>query len=231
MGKRALMVVTSHNEKGKTGTPTGFYWEELATPYWHLRDAGYQIDIASVKGGTPPADPGSDSEDSRPQSVQRFMDDATAMETLKNTQAVDQVDATLYDAVFLPGGHGTMWDFSQSTNLGNVVAKAYENGAVVGAVCHGPAGLVSATLSNGEPLVRGKKVNCFTDSEEDAVGLTEVVPYLLESKLTQLGAQFECNPNNFQAHAVRDGRLITGQNPRSSERAAALMIEALQDVA
>lgn len=227
MSKRALIILTSHGTKGDAGDATGFYWEELATPYWRLRDAGYDVDIASVLGGEPPADPGSTAEIDRPPSVQRFMDDAPAMGSLRDSVPVADIDPLAYDAVFLPGGHGTMWDTGHSERVGQVVAGAYENGAIVGAVCHGPAGLVRATLESGEPLVRGKRVNSFTDAEEVAVGLSQTVPYLLESRLRELGAVFEGNPRNFEPHAVRDGRLVTGQNPRSSERVAALMMEAL----
>ena len=229
--KRALVILTSHGVKGETGEPTGFYWEELATPYWALRDAGYTVDIASVKGGKPPADPGSAAAEGRPAAVQRFLDDAAAMAALEHSHPVADVDPGAYAAVFLPGGHGVMWDTGQSPAVGTAVARAYENGAVVGAVCHGPAGLIGATLSDGTPLVSGKRVNSFTDAEEDAVGLTEVVPYLLETKLRALGARFEGNPENFQSYALRDGRLVTGQNPRSSERVAALLIEALAEMA
>ncbi len=231
MTKRALIILTSHDEKGDTGQPTGFYWEELATPYWQLRDAGYEIDIASVKGGKPPADPGSAGEEGRPDSVQRFMDDGSAMGSLSNSIKADDLKAEGYHAVFLPGGHGTMWDMAQSDAVAKAVAAAYENGAVVGAVCHGPAGLLGARLSDGSPLVSGKRVNGFTDAEEEAAGLTDVVPYLLESKLRELGGAFEGNAENFQPHAVRDGRLVTGQNPRSSERVGTLMLEALVEEA
>ncbi|WP_119168982.1 type 1 glutamine amidotransferase domain-containing protein [Algihabitans albus] len=230
MPKRALIVLTSHAKLGETGKPTGFYWEELAVPYWSLRDAGLAVDIASVEGGAAPADPGSEAEENRPAVVQRFLDDADAMAQRQATLPIAEVDPAAYDVVFLPGGHGTMWDFAQSERLGEVVAQAYEAGAVVGAVCHGPAGLVGAELSNGKPLVAGKRVNGFTDAEEEAVGLTEVVPFLLESKLRALGGLFEGNAETFQAHAVRDGRLVTGQNPRSSERVATLLLQALADI-
>lgn len=227
MTNKALAILTSHGVKGTTDEPTGFYWEELATPYWRLRDAGYVVDIASVSGGEPPADPGSAAADGRPALVQRFMDDEAAMRSLTNSRHLADLDPSSYAAVFLPGGHGTMWDLAQTPTVGEIVARAYENGAVIAAVCHGPAGLVGARLASGEPLVRGKRINSFTDAEEEAVGLTAVVPYLLERRLRELGGIFESNPENFQPHAVRDGRLVTGQNPRSSERVASLMLEAL----
>ena len=229
MAKRALIILTSHAEIVATGKATGFYWEELATPYWRLSDAGLAVDIASVRGGDAPADPGSASAENRPASVQRFMDDARAMAARRNTLRLLDVDPAAYDVVFLPGGHGTMWDMAQTTRVGEVVAQAYENGAVIGAVCHGPAGLVGARLSDGTPLVAGKRVNSFTDAEEEAVGFTETVPYLLEKSLRALGAVFEGNPRNFEAHAVRDDRLVTGQNPRSSARVATALLDAIAD--
>ena len=229
MTQKALILTTSHDALGETGKPTGFYWEELAAPYWMLRDAGVEVSFASVKGGMPPADPGSAKEENRPAPVQRFMDDAAAMAALENSTAAADVNPAAYDLVFLPGGHGTMWDLAATEPTGKLVAGAYEAGAVVGAVCHGPAGLVGAMLSDGTPLVKGKRVNSFTDAEEDAVGLTDVMPFPLEGKLRELGANFECNADNFQAHAVRDGRLVTGQNPRSSEPVAKLLLEALAE--
>lgn len=231
MNKRVLIILTSNDTLGDTGKPTGFHWEEMTTPYWHLRDAGYEIEFASPKGGPPPADPGSDEADDRPASVQRFRDNDEAMKALKNSRAVAEVNAAAYDAIYLPGGHGTMWDLAQNKAVGGLIAHAYERGAVVGAICHGPAGLVGATLSNGDPLVRGKRVNSFTDAEERKVELDEVVPYLLESRLRELGAEFEGNPEPFGAHTVRDGRLITGQNPASAEPLGQLLVQALQEKA
>ena len=228
MATKALIIVTSHDRLGDTGKPTGFFWEEMAVPYWVLRDAGLDVEFASVKGGMPPFDPGSDDGDERPAAVQRFMDDDRAMQKLAASRPVSAVNAADYDLVYLPGGHGTMWDLAQSADVGAAVATAYESGAVVGAVCHGPAGLVGATLSDGTPLVRGKRVNSFTNAEEEAVGLDGTVPYLLESRLRELGALFEDNPEPFQPHAVRDGRLVTGQNPASSARVAELLLEAVR---
>ena len=164
------MILTSHGQLGDTGRKTGFYWEEFATPYWKLRDAGHTVDIASVKGGNPPADPGSAQPDGRAKSVQRFMDDAKAMAALKASKPIEEAELGDYDAVFLPGGHGTMWDLAQTSSVGEKIARAFEAGAVVAAVCHGPAGLTNAILSNGEPLVKGRKVNSFTDAEEEAAG-------------------------------------------------------------
>ena len=228
MSQKALIVLTSADQMGSAGRKTGFYWEELAVPYWALVDAGLTVDFASVAGGEPPADPTSDGDD-RPADVQRFMDDADAMAALKSTAAIDSVDASDYAVVFLPGGHGTMWDFAQTPAVGKAVASAYEAGAIVGSVCHGPAGLTEAYLSDGTPLVSGKRVNSFTNAEEEAVELTDVVPFSLETRLRERGALFERNPENFGPHAVRDGRLITGQNPASSQKVADLLVAALGD--
>lgn len=225
--KRVLVVLTSHDQLGDTDKPTGFYWEELATPYWALRDQGVEVDLASVAGGEPPADPSSATDETMTDSVRRFQSDDMAMKALKNTPALETVDTRSYDAVFFAGGHGTMWDFRQSPAVGRKIVEAFENDKVVAAVCHGPCALLGATLSNGDPLVKGRKVNGFTDAEESAAGLSDVVPFLLESELRAQGGEFEGNPENFGAHAVRDGRLITGQNPASSADVARHILDAI----
>jgi putative intracellular protease/amidase len=160
--------------------------------------------------------------------VQRFVTDPAATEKLAATIAIDSVKPAGYDGIFLPGGHGTMYDFPLSAALGTIVGKIYDQGGVVGAVCHGPAGLVNALRADGKPLVAGLTVNSFTDAEEEAVGLVSAMPFLLETRLKALGGLFEGGPN-FTAKAVRDGRLVTGQNPMSSASAAALMLEALAE--
>jgi putative intracellular protease/amidase len=225
---KAVIVVTSHDKLGETGRRTGFYFDEMAAPYWALVDAGYDVEIASITGGAAPWDPGSYGEGGkRPVAVQRFIDDQVSMEKLRKTHQIAALDAAAYRSVFLPGGHGTMWDFTDAA-LASFIGRAWDQGAVVGAVCHGPAGLVQAVKLDGTPLVRGLRVNSFTDTEEAAVKLTEVVPFLLETELRAKGARFEAT-DNFQAHAVRDGRLVTGQNPRSVARVAELLVEALSD--
>jgi len=227
---KALIVVTSHTSLGDTGRKTGFYFDEMATPYWALRDAGYDVELASVKGGEAIWDVGSYGEPGkRPSAVQRFIDNADAMASLSRTHSVASLDPTAYDTVFLPGGHGTMWDFTDP-NLIGLVGRAWDSGAVLGAVCHGPAGLVNAKDRNGQPIVRGRKVNSFTDAEEGAVKMTEIVPFLLEAELRGQGALFEAS-GNFQEHAVRDGRLVTGQNPQSVVKVTRLLLEALSDQA
>jgi putative intracellular protease/amidase len=225
---KALIIVTSHTDLGSTGRKTGFYFDEMATPYWRLADAGYDVEIASIKGGPAPIDPNSYGEEgNRPAAVQRFMDDRACMSKLAATKPAAEIGPRGYRTVFLPGGHGTMWDFT-NVRLAELIGAAWDNGAVVGAVCHGPAGLVQVKQAGGSPLVEGRKVNSFTDEEETAVQLAQEVPFLLESELRRRGAKFESSPK-FQAHAVRDGRLVTGQNPQSVERVAELLIQALAE--
>jgi Putative intracellular protease/amidase len=227
----ALIVVTSHDQLGGTGRKTGFYYDEMAHPYWALVDAGLKVDIASIRGGAAPYDPGSlaDEPDKRPPAVARFLADPASMEKIQNTRRIDDVDPDRYSVVFLPGGHGTMWDFPGSKALAEVVGRAYDRGAIVGAVCHGPSGLVGARRADGKPLVEGLRVNSFTNAEEQAVELADVVPFLLESRLRELGARFESAPN-FQAKAVRDGRLVTGQNPASVALVAQELRRALEEL-
>ena len=228
MTDRALILLTSHAELGDTGKPTGFHWEELAAPYYALVDAGLEVDIASVAGGEPPADPASAEGDAVTDAVRRFRDDDAAMKALKNSAAVETVRADAYRVVFLPGGHGTMWDLPATPAVGELVAAAFDAGAVVGAVCHGPAGLTGATLASGRPLVEGRRVAGFTDAEERAVGLEGVVPFPLETRLRELGAEF-VGGDDFAVNALRDGRLVTGQNPASSAKVGELLVEALND--
>lgn len=225
---KVLFILTSHDKLGDTGKPTGFYIDEMAAPYWALTDAGHDITIASVKGGKPPIDPNSldDDPSKRPEPVTRFFDDATASAKLENTPSVDTLDVVDYDAVFLPGGHGTMWDFAENADIARLVSGIYAKDGVVGAVCHGPAGLLGATKPDGSPLVAGLRVNGFTDSEEKAVGLTDQVPYLLESRLRELGGNF-VGKDDWASFAVTDGQLVTGQNPQSAEEVGKQLVAAL----
>lgn len=230
--QRILMVVTSHDTLGETGRPTGFHYEELTTPYWRFVDAGYAVDIASPKGGKAPHDPGSLADDAndRPASVQRFLDDAAAMQQIENTIKLEDVRADDYAAIFLPGGHGTMWDLPNHPTLAVLLSYADAKGKPVAAVCHGPAGFVGVTREDGKSLVDGRKVNAFTDAEETAVKLTDVVPFLLESRLRELGGEFEAAAN-FKEKVVRDGNLITGQNPMSADGVAKAVLEAVAEQA
>ena len=226
--KRALLVLTSHTQLGDTGRGTGFYYDEMASPYWALVDSGFSVDIASVAGGTAPPDPKTVVEKSeRPPMVARFMDDEDAMAKLDKTLIAADINSADYDCVFLPGGHGTMWDFDTAA-IGQLVSDAWANGAVVGAVCHGPAGLLQAKRPDGQALVKGLRVNSFTNAETEQIGLNGIEPFLLESRLRDLGALFE-NSDNFTSHAVRDGRLVTGQNPQSTTAIAKLLVEAASE--
>lgn len=214
--KKALMIITSHSELGNTGRKTGFYYEELATPFWILSDAGYEVEISSIKGGKAVADPGSvQSSDDLPESVKKFLADDYCLDKIENSICISSVLPEDYSVVFLAGGHGTMWDFSQSEDLANLITQSYESGAVIGSVCHGAAGLLNAKTHDGDPLVKNKRVNSFTASEEVAVGLDKVVPFILETEFKKLGAKYEC-AENFKPYVVIDGRLVTGQNPASS---------------
>lgn len=224
---KVLIVTTSHGQLGETGRPTGVWLEELAAPYYALLDGGAEVTIASIAGGPVPIDPRSakrDGTDSAP--TQRFLADSRAMAAIESTPSIAQLDAAAYDAIFLPGGHGTMWDLPESTALSAALGRAFDDGRIVAAVCHGPAGLVPARRSDGKPLVEGRRVSGFTDEEEAAAGLNQVVPFLLESRLRELGAVFEKGPP-FQPFAVRDRNLITGQNPPSSAEVARLVLQAL----
>lgn len=227
---RIAFVLTSHGTLGGTGEPTGFYWEEMTTPYWRFRDAGHEVVLASIRGGEPPADPKSlrDGDAQQAESVLRFQEDAAAMAALRETLPVDRLEAAAFDALYLPGGHGCMWDLPESKPLARLIGTMFDDGKLVGAVCHGPAGLVGARRSDGRPIVEGRRVNGFTDSEERAAGLAEAVPFLLESRLRALGGAFE-GVADYKPHAVRDGNLVTGQNPASAAPLAEAMLAALKE--
>jgi putative intracellular protease/amidase len=225
---RILFVVTSHDRLADTGKPTGFHWEELTTPYYSFQEQGYEVSFASPAGGKPPYDPGSlkDDESERPESVRKFLADDAAKERLANSRSLDTVSMDDFAAVYLPGGHGTMWDLPNNRALGRLLKQADTQAKPIGAVCHGPAGFVGAEAADGEPLVKGREVNSFTDEEEQAVGLDAVVPFLLESKLRELGANFR-KAGKFEACVVTDGNLVTGQNPMSCGQVAEKMLEEL----
>jgi putative intracellular protease/amidase len=212
MSKKILIIVTSHAELGSTGQRTGFWLEELATPYNAFVRAGATVDIASPKGGRPPADPKSVSGDSA--DVKAFQADPIAQAKLAATLPLADVSET-YDAYFIAGGHGVMWDLVGDADLARLLGAGFDHGKIVAAVCHGPAALVGVTLAGGQPLVAGRRVNGFSDEEETAVGLAKVVPFMLEAKLKSLGGMYERGPT-WGSFAVSDGRLVTGQNPASS---------------
>lgn len=227
---RIAIVLTSHGTLGDTGKPTGFHYEELAAPYWAFVDAGYTVELASIQGGEPPYDPNSLPEDPAEQagSVARFRNDAEACAKLRATVPVGELLASDYAGVFLAGGHGTMWDFPHNAELGRLLTDAHGLGRIVGAVCHGPAGLIASTRADGSPLIRGVRLNAFTDAEEQQVGLAETVPFLLESRLKELGARFE-KSSPFRGCAVHDQGFVTGQNPRSSRAVAERMLTVIAE--
>lgn len=210
---RALMVLTSHKTMGESGKATGFWMAELTHPYFALRDAGISVDIVSIAGGDAPIDPRSLEPDDADN--QRFLDDPQTRKLVEDTRALGEVDPVNYAAVIFVGGHGTMWDFPDNADVNRVAAGVYENDGVVAAVCHGPAALLGVTLSDGSRLVADRDVTGFTNSEERAVGLADVVPFMLEDALKSAGANFQGGAD-WQSKVVVDGRLITGQNPASA---------------
>ena len=209
--KRILIVLTSNNTLGNTGKETGFYLPEVTHPEAVFEKAGFAIDYVSPQGGKAPMI-GIDLSDPLNQA---FLDQPEKMAKAENTLRPADVDPTQYAAIFYAGGHGTMWDFPENEELAAIAAQIYEQGGIVSAVCHGPAGLVNIKLSNGDYLVTGKTVAAFTNEEEVAVGLSEVVPFLLQDKLIERGAT-HTKAENFQAHVVSSDRLVTGQNPASA---------------
>lgn len=222
--QKILIVLTSNSTLGSTGNDTGFYLPEVTHPYEVFAQAGFEIDFVSPKGGKAPMTE-IDLEDPLNKA---FLENPKRVAQVEQTLTPTQVDPNQYNAIFYTGGHGTMWDFPDNEQLAQIAAAIYGQGGVVGAVCHGPAGLVNIKLSNGKSLVAGKTVSSFTNQEEAAVELTEVVPFLLESKLVECGAKFS-KAANFQAHVVVSERLVTGQNPASAagvgERMTALVNE------
>ena len=227
MTKTVLFILTSNNIMGSSGKATGLWAEELAAPYYAFIDAGVTVRLASPKGGPAPFDAGSlKPSGQNPPTVERFLADPHASQAAQTTTKITSLEASQFDAVFFPGGHGTMWDLPEDPGVITAVNTAYAAGRIIASVCHGAAGLVGATKANGEPLVKGLRVNCFTDEEERAAGLMAVVPFALESKLRAQGGLFE-GTSNWAAFAIRDGQLITGQNPASSEKVAQLVLAAL----
>jgi putative intracellular protease/amidase len=231
MSKRVLFIATSHTRLGNTGKPTGVWAEELVVPYYLLLDAGARVEIATPLGGPLAFDPGSiKPAGQNDAATDRFLADPVAQAQAGATQVAARVAAREemagFDAVFFPGGHGTMWDLPVDAGVTRAVEAAYEAGALLASVCHGAAGLVTARRADGKPVVLGRRVNAFTDAEEDAVGLAGVVPFKLESRLRELGALFE-GAANWQPYAVQDGVFITGQNPQSSRLVAQRLVAAL----
>lgn len=220
---KILMVLTSHDQLGDTGRKTGFWLEELAAPYYRFLDAGWEVTLASPAGGQAPLDPKSNEPDFQTDQTRRFEADAEAENKLDTTVRLETVSAEDFDTVFYPGGHGPLWDLAEDDNSIRLIEQVVAAGKPIALVCHAPGALRHCRTSGNQPLVAGKQVTGFTDSEEEYMGLTKVVPFLVEDELIAKGAKFS-KAGNFEPYVVTDGLLITGQNPASSGPAADRLI-------
>ncbi|OSQ39087.1 type 1 glutamine amidotransferase domain-containing protein [Thalassospira mesophila] len=223
---RILMIMTSHDKMGDTGHKTGIWLEEFAAPYYRFVDGGATLTLASPKGGQPPIDPNSQTDDALTDATKRFDRDKTAQQAFATTVPLEGLKADDFDALFFPGGHGPLWDLATSTHSIALIEAFVAQNKPVGAVCHGPAALVNAKAANGDALVKDKEVTGFTDDEEKAVGLEAVVPLSIEQEFKKLGGRFQKGAN-WAPFAVTDGKLVTGQNPASSELAADAVLKLL----
>ncbi|WP_305804633.1 type 1 glutamine amidotransferase domain-containing protein [Stenotrophomonas sp. YIM B06876] len=221
---KILMVLTSHDQLGDTGQKTGFWLEEFAAPYYVFRDAGAEIVLASPQGGQPPLDPKSDAPDAQTAATTRFASDAAAREALAHTRKLADVAGQPFDAVFYPGGHGPLWDLAEDRDSIALLESTIVAGIPLGAVCHAPAIFKHTRGKDGAPLVSGRNVTGFSNAEEDAVGLTAIVPFLVEDMLKANGGHYSSGPD-FAPHVLTDGTLVTGQNPASSEEAAHALLK------
>jgi len=226
MAKSVLVVLTSHDQLGDTGRKTGFWLEELAAPYYTFKDAGVELTLASPKGGRPPLDPKSDDPDAQTDATRRFRDDALANEQLASTVKLSEINAVDYDAIFYPGGHGPLWDLVSDQNSIRLIEEFWLAEKPVSSVCHAPIVLANARDSSGESIVKDHEVTGFTNSEEDGVGLTEIVPMLVEDTMISLGAKYS-KAGDWEIYTRQDGNLITGQNPASSEQVAELVLKTI----
>jgi len=223
---KILMVLTSHDRLGDTGEKTGFWLEEFAAPYYVFTDAGAQVTVASPKGGQPPIDPKSDDPSNQTPAQDRFKADKDAQAVLAKTHRLDAMSADDFDAIFYPGGHGPLWDLAEDPASIRLIENFVKADKPVGAVCHAP-GVLRHVKHGGEPLVKGRRVTGFSDSEEEAVKLTKVVPFLVEDELKRLGGRYE-KAGDWQSFSIVDGRLVTGQNPASSEATAEALLGLLR---
>lgn len=221
---KVLFVVTSHDRLGDTGEKTGLWIEEFATPYYKLVDQGVKVVIASPKGGQPPIDPKSTSPDFQTETTKRFYSDRKTMRIFSKTRKLSEMNHEDYDAVFYPGGHGPLWDLSEDINSIQLIESFYNNNKPIAFVCHAPAALQNVKDEKGQPLVKGKKVAGFTNTEEAAVGLTTIVPFLIEDMLKENGAIYKKGAD-WSSFAVSDGLLISGQNPQSAGLVAKKLME------
>jgi len=225
-----LMVLTSHDELGDTGRKTGFWLEEFAAPYYAFLEAGANVTVASPKGGQPPLDPKSDEPDFQTEQTRRFQADPAAQSVLASTVPLASVSHEDFDAVFYPGGHGPLWDLAEDKDSIALIESLYRSGKPVALVCHAPGVLRHVKAEDGTPLVNSKKVTGFKNTEEDGVGLTDVVPFLVEDMLKHNGGSYSSG-DDWSSYAVQDGLLITGQNPGSSVETAGLLIKTLASAA
>ncbi|MBP0017470.1 MAG: type 1 glutamine amidotransferase domain-containing protein [Cyanobacteria bacterium SBLK] len=224
---KILIVLTSHDTLGNTGQKTGFWLEEFAAPYYIFIDAGADVILASPAGGQPPLDPKSSEPDYQTEATRRFDGDKAAQEKLAATLPLKDIKAEDFDAIFYPGGHGPMWDLATDEINAKLAGEFYNRGKAIGAVCHGPAALVKAKDKQGNSILQGRSLTCFTNVEETTVELDKIVPFLLETRLQELGGIFS-NAEAFSPHCVCDGQIVTGQNPPSSEPAAKAILEMIQ---
>ena len=222
-----LMVLTSHNQLGDTGKKTGFWLEEFAAPYYVFKDAGADVTVVSPKGGQPPLDPKSDAPEAQTDATRRFKADGAAQAVLAHTGTLSGVSGDAFDALFYPGGHGPLWDLAEDAHSIQLIETMSAAGKTVSAVCHAPGVLRHAKAADGTPLVKGKKVTGFANTEEAAVGLTNIVPFLVEDMLVKNGGAYSKGPD-WMPYVVTDGKLITGQNPASSEAAANAVLQQLK---
>ena len=223
---KILMVLTSHDKLGNTGLKTGFWLEEFASPYYAFKDQGFEITLASPKGGLPPLDPKSDEPDFQTPATERFGKDSQSQEILANTRKLDSINPNDFDAVFYPGGHGPLWDLAENKYSISLIETVYREGKPLGLVCHAPGALRHAKNADGTPLVKGKRVTGFSNTEEDAVQLTDVVPFLLEDMLVSNQGLYS-KGNDWESYVEVDKNLLTGQNPGSSQAVADEMIKLL----
>lgn len=224
---KILMILTSHATLGSTGKPTGFWLEEFAAPYYAFFDAGAQITLASPLGGQPPLDPKSEEPDAQTEATERFRKDSQAQAALASTTRLAEVSAEAFDAVFFPGGHGPLWDLAENGYVMSLIRDFVKADKIVSAVCHAPGVFRHIKAADGEYLVKDKNVTGFSNAEENAVGLTDVVPFLVEDMLRDHGAKYSSS-DDWQPHVVVDGKLVTGQNPASSVGVADAVIKQLQ---
>jgi putative intracellular protease/amidase len=219
-----LMVLTSHSQLGDTGKKTGFWLEEFAAPYYVFKDAGANVTLASPAGGQPPLDPKSDAADAQTEATRRFKADDAAQSALAHTVRLSTLSGDDFDAVFYPGGHGPLWDLAEDAASMELIESMNRAGKVVAAVCHAPAVFRHVKAADGQPLVKGRQVTGFSNSEEDAAGLNDVVPFLVQNMLVEKGGQYS-HAADWQPHVVTDGKLVTGQNPASSAAAAQAVLD------